>query len=106
LLIGDPGPAVILTLVDQWMIGELGCLQGEYSIVAQVEQVLSEGDEWPALRLTRDAPTTSMEIDALKEMVEVFASGLKEHDMGMNVGVDEATVAGPALLLRPIAIFR
>lgn len=102
--VGDPGPTVSMTLADRWVIGEIGRIDGEYRVVGQVERVLGEGDEWPSLRLTRDAPATPMELDVLREAVEKFVT--PAETLGVTVSQLDASVSGPALLVTPIAIFR
>lgn len=86
------------------MIGELGHLSGEYTIVGQVDQVLAAGDVYPTLRMMRTAPVTVIELNALREIVGNFSEPAKTF--GLNVSADDATISGPAIWLTPIAIFR
>jgi hypothetical protein len=44
---GGEGPPVAMQLADRWMIGELGHLSGEYTIVGQVDQILEEASNIP-----------------------------------------------------------
>ncbi len=102
--VGEPGPALSLTLQDRWTIGRLGHLSDEYSLVAQVDQVLEQGTKLPALRLTKDAAATPLEVKTLREAVQEFADPAK--DMGVSVSEADAVISGPALVVTPIAIFR
>lgn len=102
--IGEPGPAVAMTLRDEWTIGRLGHLSGEYTLVAQVDQVLTAGAELPALRLTKDVASTPLEVKTLRQAVQGFIEPAKE--MGVTVPEDAAVITGPALVATPIAIFR
>jgi hypothetical protein len=102
--VGEPGPAVAMPISDEWLIGKIGRLGGEYSIVAQVDQVLGSGEELPTLRLTHDVSATPLEISTLKEAVSHFKQPAKT--MGLEVSTSDASITGPALWLDPIAIFR
>lgn len=82
----------------------LGRLDGEYTVIGQVEQVVGEGDEWPVMRLTQDAPVTPLELTTMKNAIKEFAQG--GEDLGLHASSVEATLTGPALVLTPIAIFR
>jgi hypothetical protein len=101
---GDEGPPVIIRFAQRWMIGQLGHLSGSYSVVGQVDQVLSSGEELPTMRLTHDAPPTPMELTALREVVKGFVE--PSQQMGISVSADDASIQGPALWLTPIAVFR
>jgi hypothetical protein len=50
--IGSPGPQVVLELSKQWAISPLGRMSGIYAIIGQVDEILNEGDTYPAIRLT------------------------------------------------------
>lgn len=102
--VGDPGPKVAMSLKSKWLIGRFGEFGGEYSVVAQVDRVIPEGSEIPALRLTRDVAPTSMEISSLKDSVGNFDDSSKA--LGIEVSQGDAVIAGPALWLQPIAIYR
>ena len=102
--VGQPGPSVAMSISSEWLIGKVGQLGGEYSIVAQVEQVLGPDEELPTLRLTHDVSATPLEINTLKEAVEHFIEPAKA--MGVDVSTSDASITGPALWLAPIAIFR
>lgn len=101
---GGDGPSVAVILDASWLIGPLGRLEGIYTVVAQVEMVLGAEDKWPTVRLTPDAPVTDMERNTLTEVVENF----KEPAAALGVKIEDnaAELAGPSLLLRPIAVYR
>jgi len=102
--VGGEGPPVVLQLADRWMIGELGHLSGEYTVVGQVDHVLEQKQELPAWRIIRSAPATPREVDMLKEMVPLFAEPAKAF--GLDISEADAGMKGPALWLTPIAVFR
>jgi hypothetical protein len=101
---GDAGPLVVLPMTDQWMIGELGNLSGEYTVVGQVEHVLQGDEEFPALRIIHTAPSTPRELTMLKELIPDFVEPAKAF--GLEVSESDAGIKGPALWLHPIAVFR
>lgn len=102
--LGDEGPKVAMPVKQKWMIGDLGQLGGEYTIIAQVDRILGPDDEFPAVRLTRDVSATPLEINAIKEAIGAFVDPAKA--MGVVITDHEATITGPALWLEPIAIYR
>jgi hypothetical protein len=102
--LGDEGPKVAMAVQERWMIGSLGRLGGEYTIIAQVDRVIGAEDEFPAIRLTQDVAPTPLEVDTMKTALAEFiepAAGL-----GVTITENEATIPGPALWLEPLAIFR
>jgi hypothetical protein len=102
--VGEAGPSIGMALSDEWMIGRIGRLAGEYTIIAQVDQILNEDQELPTLRLTNDSPPTPLELNILREIVEGFIEPARE--MGVEVTTAEAAITGPALWVTPIAIYR
>jgi len=101
---GSRGPRVILELSTEWAITPLGRMSGIYTIIGQVDEILNEGETYPAIRLTGEVPVTDLEREALKEAMEGFAEPAEEF--GLEVGEDAVAIPGPALILRPIGIFR
>lgn len=102
--VGGEGPAVVMPVNPHWLIGRLGELGGEYTVIAQVNQVLTEGDELPAIRLTRDVAPTPLEITTLKGAVANFVEPAK--GLGIEISESDAAVRGPALVLTPIAVYK
>lgn len=101
---GGQGPPVAMQLADRWMIGELGHLSGEYTIVGQVDQILEDGEQYPTLRLMHVAPVTITELDVLREIVGNFTEPAKAF--GLSITPEDVTITGPAIWLTPIAIYR
>ncbi|MEQ4209764.1 hypothetical protein [Actinopolymorpha sp. B9G3] len=102
--VGNAGPIVAMQLADRWMIGNVGHLSGHYTVVGQVDQVLTDGDEVPTMRLIREAPPTPLEVNTLGDIVEPFIEPASAF--GVSVSRDDAAIKGPGLWLTPIAIFR
>lgn len=101
---GNRGPKVAMPVKTQWLIGRFGQFGGEYTVVGQVDRLIAEDEELPALRLTQDVAPTSLEIQTIKEAVANFND--PSAAMGINISEDDAVIKGPALWLEPIAIYR
>jgi len=101
---GDPGPEVLMQLNRRWAVLPLGSMNGVYSVIGQVERVLKTGENYPAVRITYDVPVTQLEETLLRESV----SGFTEAAQGIGLDVDDkaAFVPGPAMIVKPIGIYR
>ncbi|MBF9351699.1 hypothetical protein [Mycobacteroides chelonae] len=102
--VGLPGPAFYIQLRTDWIIGGLGDLSGTFTLIGQVDRILSKQESTPALRLTNEVPPTRLEISTLKEALKSFAESATEFELEWSD--NEAEVIGPALVARPIAIYR
>jgi hypothetical protein len=102
--LGASGPKVAMPMKKKWLIGSLGQLGGEYTVVAQVDRIIGSEGELPAVRLTRDVAPTPLEIQVLKDALAGFVEPAQA--MGVVITNNEATIDGPALWLEPIAIYR
>ena len=101
---GDSGPAVALTFVNRWLVESVGRWNGTYTIVAQVEEVLPAGKSWQTIRFIEDAPLTPIEKSTLESAIMPFREALS--GLGVDLDSSPTELAGPALILRPIAMFR
>lgn len=101
---GDAGPKVAMPIKTKWLIGKFGQFGGEYSVVAQVDRILTEGEKMPALRLTHEVAATQLEIDTLVESIQGYKD--PANAMGVVITDEDAAISGPALWLEPIAIYR
>ena len=102
--LGDAGPQVAMPVKKKWLIGTLGQLGGEYTVVAQVDRIIGPSEEFLALRLTQDVAPTPLEISTLKTALSNFVE--PANAVGVALSDSEATISGPAVWLEPIAIFR
>jgi hypothetical protein len=102
--IGPAGPIVAMPISPAWLIGRIGRLGGEYTVVAQVDQIVESGRELATMRLTQDVAATPIELNVLKTSV----AGLVEpaQAMGVEISDSDASITGPALWLDPIAIYK
>ena len=77
---------------------------GQVTVVAQVERVLTEDDQYPAIRMLRGAPATPLETSALEEGLPDLIGGLGE--LGVSISERDVFIAGPALIMRAICAYR
>ncbi|WP_415977027.1 hypothetical protein [Rhodococcus sp. 077-4] len=98
------GPPIYGLIDTTFLIGNLGDLYGEFTVLAQAEHSIPADESLPALRLTRQAPPTKMEMDTLKLAVTNFSESAQSF--GLDWGENEAELLGPALSVKPIAIYR
>ena len=83
---------------------EVDDVLGDVTIVAQVEQVIPEGQSHQVLRILRGGPATSLERGAIDEILPGLSSALS--DIGIEFGVDDVHIHGPAYVLRSICAYR
>lgn len=102
--LGDEGPTVGVTFLKQWLIESIGHWNGVYTLVAQVEEVLEADQTWPTMRIIEDAPLTALERKTLTGAVEPFRDALQ--NLGVELDENSTELHGPALILRPIALYR
>lgn len=101
---GDSGPQVLMQLNRRWAVLPLGSMNGEYSVIGQVERVLEPGESYPAVRITHDVPVTQLEETMLRESISGFTEAAK--GIGIDIDDDAAFVPGPAMIVKPIGIYR
>lgn len=97
-------PRILARLDERFMIGGLDAVEGEYTVIAQVDSVLREDEQVSIIRLLRDAPPTPIEIETVTEGVLKMADAAKE--MGVELGEGDVTFSHPTVLVRPLAIYR
>jgi len=102
--IGDSGPKVGISFLKEWLIETVGRWTGVYTLVGQVEEILGAGDSWQTMRIVEDAPLTPLEESTLEEAVKPLADGLKA--LGIELEDSPTKLMGPAVVVRPIALFR
>lgn len=77
---------------------------GEVTVVAQVERVLTEDENYPAIRMLRGAPAMPFERAALEEGLPDLIGGLAE--IGVPISQEDIFMTGPALILRAVCAYR
>lgn len=101
---GVSHPRMVARLDEQYLVSGLQAVEGEYTIIAQVEALLNPGEKVPSIRVIRDTPPTPMETntitDALQNMIQPAA------ELGVEVTEADITLEHPTVIMHPIAIFR
>ncbi|MCT1425201.1 hypothetical protein M3A76_06090 [Corynebacterium sanguinis] len=95
---------IAFILGEEKLLGSPAPLEGEYTVVGQVAEILEPGDWSPTLRLMPKAPKNEFERSAVIEMLSNFEEASAQFGV-RNVGT-MGEFTGPALILEPIAIFR
>lgn len=103
-VIGEAGPPVLVSASKQWLIGRLGELSGCFGVIGQVVRIVPPDEEYPVLRLTKDVVPTPLEISTLKEVVQGYVEPARS--IGVDVEPGESVITGPAMVIKPIAIYR
>lgn len=102
--LGTPSPAVFARLDEKYLVNGIGVLEGEYTVIAQVESLLDPGATVPAIRILRDTPPTPKETETITEALGTFVEPARA--LGVEIAPGDLSIAHPAVILHPIAIFR
>lgn len=101
---GESDPRMVARLDEQYMVSPAESLEGRYTVIGQVEQLLHEGESTSVIRVLRDVPPTPLEVTTISEaMTHMFQPAL---GLGIEAGPDDINIPSPAVVVRPIAIFR
>lgn len=103
-VVGEAGPPVLISASKRWLIGRLGELSGRFGVIGQVVRIVPAEEEYPVLRLTKDVIPTPLEVSTLKKVVEGYVEPAKL--LGVDVEPGESVITGPAMVIKPIAIYR
>lgn len=101
---GDDGPTVGASFREEWIVEPVGRWDGTFTLIAQVDNVVEEGGSWPSVRIIEDAPLTPMEETVIKEALAPMQEAISAF--GLDVDDESISISGPALVLRPIAMYR
>jgi hypothetical protein len=102
---GEPQlPRLLLPVPGDDFEVKLEDVLGEVTVIGQVERVLSDSDNYPAIRMLRGAPASALELGAVEEALPELVEGLRELDIPIETG--DIFMTGPALILRCICAYR
>jgi hypothetical protein len=101
----DGSPRIIGRVAETYLVRGLGEVDGVFSVVAQVEATLEPGNQLSAIRVIRDTPATPLETQTIATALAGF-QGAASEAMGVDVRDDDITYVHPAVIVRPIAIYR
>lgn len=76
----------------------------DLTVVAQVEQLVSDAETYEVVRVLSGGPATPLEQGVVKEMLPGLSEALSS--MGLAVDEEDALVRGPAVILRAICAYR
>ena len=97
-------PRMLARLEERYMLSPKEGIDGLYRVIGQVDEILRKGDEISAMRLIRDVPPTPMEVKTMREALTMLIDPAKE--MGVEIDPSDITVPYPAVVIRPIAVYR
>jgi len=99
----DQRPRLLLPVPQKDLEVKVDDVLGEVTVVAQVEKIIDEGENYQAIRLLR-GPATTLERNAIDEALPSLVEALGE--MSIDISEDDIVINGPALLLRAICCYR
>lgn len=100
----DDSYKLVLPVKERNLLVPLDEFAGRATFVAQVDRVLEPDDQLMAMRLLRNAPQLEAERDGLIEALPDFLSGM--HEVGIKATERDFILSAPAVLLKPICIYR
>ena len=98
------GYRLVLPVHEKHLLVPLDDFAGRATFVAQVDTIIPKHDQVLAIRLIRNAPQLAMERqgleEALPELIEAF------DELGIETQHDEFFLTAPAVILKPICIYK
>jgi hypothetical protein len=98
------GYKLVLPILERHMRVPLDEFNGTATFIAQVERIIPDGEQILALRLLRNAPPLGVEREALEEALPELIEGFRE--LGVEVSQRDFLLSKPAVVLKPMWIFR
>lgn len=95
---------LVLAIQERYLLVPLDAFSGTATFVAQVDRILPDDDELLAVRLLRNAPQLALEREGLAEAMPDLIGGIDE--LGIQVSRDDFFLRAPAVVLRPICIYK
>jgi hypothetical protein len=97
-------PRVLARLDETYMLSPKEGIDGVYNFMGQVDEILRPGDTISAIRVIRDVPPTSVEVTTITEALTNLIEPALE--LGVDITAEDIEVPYPAVILRPIAVYR
>jgi len=97
-------PRVFARLAEQYLVGGAQLVEGEFTVIAQVEQLIKTGEAIPAIRVLRETPPTPLETTTITEALQGFIE--PAATLGVVITPSDITLEYPGVLLHPIAVYR
>lgn len=97
-------PRIMGRLDEIYVMRGMESVVGQYTVVAQVESMLREGEVDSLMRIIRDAPPTPLE---QQTMVDAFSNFIgPSSNLGVTIAQDDLTFTYPTIVIQPIAVYR
>jgi len=97
-------PRVFARLSEDYVVGGTQQVEGEFTVIAQVEQLIEPDRPIPAIRVLRDTPPTPKETETITAALQGFIEPAAA--LGVEITPGDITLEYPGVLLHPIAIYR
>lgn len=101
---GAEEPVVAARLRETFIVGGTQAIEGDYTVVAQVESLIGPDGAVPAIRVIRDVPPTSMETKTITEALANFITPAQA--LGVDISDKDINLQHPGVIVHPIAIYR
>ncbi|MCA1706951.1 MAG: hypothetical protein LC808_28275 [Actinobacteria bacterium] len=98
------GYKLVLPIQERHLRVPLEDFSGTATFIAQVDRKIPDAEEVPAIRLIRNAPPLGLERQALDEALPELVEGFRE--LGVEVSQADFFLTNPAVILKPIWIFK
>jgi len=101
---GVSEPIVAARLEEEFVVGGAQAIEGEYTVVAQIETIIGTQESVPAIRVLRDVPPTPLETQTITDALQNFVEPAR--GLGVEIVDSDLTLHHPGIVVHPIAIFR
>lgn len=102
----DPDYRFVLPIRANDLLVPLDDFTGRATFVAQVDHILDEGEEVLAARVIRNSPVLPAEREMMLEMLPAFQELEGEAGIGLTIDEEDIVLRKPAIILKPICIYR
>ena len=97
-------PRVLGRLDDKYLVRGAERIEGEYTVIGQVETLVTGSASIPAIRIFKESPPTPLEISTTTSALKEFASNASTQ--GVLIGDADISFDYPTVIIHPIAIYR
>jgi hypothetical protein len=98
-------PRVVGQLDERYLIGGLDGIEGDFSVIAQVDSLINPGSKISAIRALKDVPATPLEVETVEEGLRHF-QGEAAENLGLKVADDDIAFSHPTVMIRPLAAYK
>lgn len=101
---GVDGPGVYGRMEDQFFVDSREAIEGQYRVIAQVDRMLEGTETASAIRVMSGVPATPHEIKVISNALAGLADA--SADLGVPLPDADIVITAPAVMVRPIAVWR